>query len=487
MGLLSALPFSQLSGYGPGWGDYQRRQQQQPIQYRAAQPTMPPVPQLPSLTAPPNGQPMGPNPFAPAPVAPPPMAMPAMKEGPVQDPSAPQGMWGRINRGFGSLNENPLFNLGMSLLGNAQGSRWDQVGQDMRQFGLTQDERQRMQNEERRNKVADTREETAFGRQQQEWTQQDQQRARWEAAVQSEQDPQRQAQLMAIGPQGYGEYLQRQDEIAFQRERARVQDSQFQQSLAVDQARLASDRYNNSFAAAAGRNEAGYVAGMRDRLDGWRMVDNDLSRIEYWLQNRPDVFSSLLDGEPEEVLRRYTRRGDQQALTAAQELYGIGSNLSREELRGMTPVSNIDFLAAMRGNPTTASTPQFVQGWLQRARQDRQMMEQQYQAALRHGQQFGNLSAPDPATGLNFYQSTYDRYGGQDVAGADQPPVRGGRERWADYQRRTGGGQQAPQQGQNAPTTPNRIRPGTIENGWRFNGGDPADRRNWRYVGDRRQ
>ena len=34
MGLLSALPFSQLAqGYGPGWGDYQRRQQQQrPLQ-----------------------------------------------------------------------------------------------------------------------------------------------------------------------------------------------------------------------------------------------------------------------------------------------------------------------------------------------------------------------------------------------------------------------------------------------------------------------
>lgn len=84
MGLLSASPFfgQQQDPYTPYFG---RRQQPQPIQYRAAQPTMPPVPQLPSLTAPPNGQPMGPDPFAPAPLAPPPMAMPAMKEGPVQD------------------------------------------------------------------------------------------------------------------------------------------------------------------------------------------------------------------------------------------------------------------------------------------------------------------------------------------------------------------------------------------------------------------
>lgn len=188
MGLLSALPFAQAGGYGPGWADYQRRQQQQqPIQYRAAQPQMP---QLPSLTAPPNGQPMGPDPYAPAPVAPPVSAMPQMKEGPVQDPNASQGMWGRMNKGFSSLPENPLFNLGLSLLGNAQGSNWSGVGQDMRQYGQDQMQRQRMQNEERRLKTSDARDETVFGRQQQEWGRQDQQRQsleEWVATLSPEQ------------------------------------------------------------------------------------------------------------------------------------------------------------------------------------------------------------------------------------------------------------------------------------------------------------
>lgn len=178
-----------LTGYGPGWADYQRRQQQQrPIQYAAAQPQA--MPQLPSLTPAPSGQPMGPDPFAPAPVAPPMQAMPPQKEMPTQDPSANTGFFGRLNKGFGSLNESPLFSLGMSLLGNAQGSNWAGVGQDMRQFGQDQTERQRMQNEERRLKTADVRDETVFGRQQQEWGRQDTQRQsleQWIATLPPEQ------------------------------------------------------------------------------------------------------------------------------------------------------------------------------------------------------------------------------------------------------------------------------------------------------------
>lgn len=162
MGLLSPLGFGLQAGYGPGWGDYQRRQQPQQIQYRAAQPTLPP--QLPSLTAPMNGQPMGPDPFAPAPVSPPVSAMPQMKQGPVQDPSAPQGFMARLNKGIGNLNEQPLFNLGMALLGNAdRGGNWAGVAQDMRGFSQDQMQRQRMENEARRNKTADVRQETQFG------------------------------------------------------------------------------------------------------------------------------------------------------------------------------------------------------------------------------------------------------------------------------------------------------------------------------------
>lgn len=209
MGLLSAFPFAQAAGYGPGWADYQRRQQQQrqPIQYAAARP--PVAPQLPSLTGAPNGQPMGPDPFAAAPIAPSVQAMPPMKEGPTQDPGAQTGFFGRLNKGFGSLNESPLFSLGMSLLGNAQGSNWGGVGQDMRQFGQDQTQRQRMQNEDRRLKTADSRDETVFGRQQQDWARQDRQTQsleQWIATL----PPEQQVAARANPEAAHGAYMEAQ-------------------------------------------------------------------------------------------------------------------------------------------------------------------------------------------------------------------------------------------------------------------------------------
>lgn len=54
------------------------------------------------------------------------------------------------------------------------------------------------------------------GRQQGDWARQDKQIADWTAAVQGEQDPQRRAQLQAIGPQGYGEFISNQERMAFQ-------------------------------------------------------------------------------------------------------------------------------------------------------------------------------------------------------------------------------------------------------------------------------
>lgn len=215
MGLLSALPFSQVTGYGPGWGDYQRRQQQQqrPMQYAAAQPQA--MPQMPSLTAPPNGQPMGPDPFAPAPVA------PQMTPGMAKEPTMPQegggGFFNRLNKGFGSLTESPLFNVSMALLANSErGGDWGGFSQDLRQYGQDQTQRQRAQDESRRNKVADTRDESIFGRQQTEWQRQDEQLGRWRSAIQAEQDPQRRSQLEAIGPDGYAQYTLQNQQMQFQ-------------------------------------------------------------------------------------------------------------------------------------------------------------------------------------------------------------------------------------------------------------------------------
>lgn len=165
---------------------------------------------LPALTGAPNGQPMAPNQFTPPPQAPKQgfysaqgQAMPAPGSQPQQ-----QGFMQRLNSGFASMNENPMFNMGLSLLGNAQnGGNWGGVLQDMRQFGQDARERQVLQNEQRRQKIGDAREEASFGWQQQDRQVIERQRADWEAAVAGEQDPQNQRVLRAMGPQGYGEWM----------------------------------------------------------------------------------------------------------------------------------------------------------------------------------------------------------------------------------------------------------------------------------------
>jgi hypothetical protein len=130
---------------------------------------------------------------------------------------APGGFWGRMQTGINGLNENPLFNLGLSLLAGSQnGGDWGVVADRMGQYGRDQRERQMLDNEMRRQKAADNRDNTIFGRQQTEWQNQDQQRQRFEAAVNAEQDPTRRAQLLAIGPEGYGQFLSQEQQMQFQ-------------------------------------------------------------------------------------------------------------------------------------------------------------------------------------------------------------------------------------------------------------------------------
>lgn len=119
----------------------------------------------------------------------------------------------RIN----NLADNPLLNIGLSLMGNARnGGDWGQVAQDMRGFRNDAQQRAQLENERRRQEWLDKQQEAVFGRQQTQWGREDQQLQRWQAAMQSEQNPQRRAMLEAIGPEGYGQYILAQQQMEFQ-------------------------------------------------------------------------------------------------------------------------------------------------------------------------------------------------------------------------------------------------------------------------------
>lgn len=97
----------------------------------------------------------------------------------------------------------------------------------------------------------------------------------------------------------------------------------------------------------------------------------------------------------------------------------------------MTPVSNIDLLSAIRGNPNSQAGHLFVRDWLARARQDREDLQSSVQSRLQYMQGGGvggrSLYEPDPGTGRNWYQSQdgYTRYN-RDAPGAPPPPPSSG-------------------------------------------------------------
>lgn len=322
---------------------------------------------------------------------------------------------------FSGLNDtiqSPLFLTGLSLLGRAQnGGDWAGAAQDIMGINAQQQQRQLLERQQRREDTQDQRETEQWS-----WTREERtstaERRRLAAQYIASRPEAEQAELRMIDPDQLGAYLQDQRSYNLQERGLEAQMAEMQQrsqfhrdEMGLGYARLGQDRYNNTLQGQLGRAEADFVTGMRSRLDNWRLIDNDLGRISYWLERRPDVFSSLADGDEEAVLRRWTQRGDPEGLTAAQELFAITTSLAREELRGQTPVSNIDLITAIRGMPTTASTPQFVRSWLERAGQDRSQMERQYQSALSYAREHGTLNTP-AADGRSWYEQNYQNYNG---------------------------------------------------------------------------
>jgi hypothetical protein len=206
MGLLDRFQFwDQQPQMSP---EYLRAMQMQ------QQPALPQFPQLPQQSPQPQQPRTGPqmpmpqSPLTPEPMQPSPQQMPAL---PTQGPqiNQPRG-WGALASSVqdGSLFEAPMMQAGLALMGNARGGNWAGAAQQ-----IGQQNQQRRDN--RRQERQDQMQETAFGRQQTEWGQADQQRAAHAAAVQAERDPQRRAMLLAIGSAGYGDYMAREADQRF--------------------------------------------------------------------------------------------------------------------------------------------------------------------------------------------------------------------------------------------------------------------------------
>ncbi|HYD86778.1 MAG TPA: hypothetical protein VEA80_04840 [Vitreimonas sp.] len=328
-------------------------------------------------------------------------------------PGTASGFWGNLQAGLNDLPNNRLLQTGLSLMGHAQGSRWDLVAQDLAQQGRDQRERQAFENEQRRQKVADARDSEQWT-----WAQQERQRTGdrrrlAEDYINSRPEAER-AELRMIDPDELGGYIQQQRQFDLQLQEMRDNRAFRAASLNMDRQRLEQDRILNSASSVLGREEAQRLGADMQRLRGWSMIDNDMAALEEILDRNPAAFNNLFDADVEQALARVR---DPQTRRDVQTIYSLATSMAREELRGQTPVSNIDLLSAVRSAPNPSSGAGFARDWLNRAYQDRADLEGYVQGAINYMQQPDGsrrtLFEPDPATGRNFYQSdAFRRYTG---------------------------------------------------------------------------
>lgn len=387
-------------------------------------------------------------------VAPPGFVTPTAAQ-PQQQPQRPQNLFTRVNERLG-FEPMDWAQLGFSLMGNARGSNWTGVAQDLGAIRQTAQQRadRRLEREawqEDRTWQRGERERTA-----QERAARDQ---RYQAALRSAQssDPELYSVLQAVGPEGFSEIMSNERMTPYQRESVGLQRDQLRLALQehsdtmrLGYARLNQDRMLNSTLAGLGRDEAAYVAGMRARLDTGRDVMPFVDELDQILQRRPEIFGAILEPDAETAIRKFATPGDQETIADIQRVWTIGADFAREELRGQTPISNLDLRVALQTGASTQQTAASMRRWIDAARRDYTRMEGQYQSALRYMQPGGangptrNLFEPDPSTGRNWYQDTYTNWSGQPGTGAPQSSGAGRtptpEEARAELERRRSGG-----------------------------------------------
>jgi hypothetical protein len=200
-------------GQTPGFGDPTMPQQEPPMDWTGFQGATGAPVAAPQPPAAPRPRPIqAPNVAPMQPMAAPQQAPLAAVSG-ARPAITPPGLLER----FGTTMESPGLQMALSMLGNSRnGGDWGAVGRDVREISANTQQQRLIEEQRRRQTTQDQREGTVFDRQRTVWGREDEQLQRWQAAMQAETDPQRRAQLEAIGPQGYGDFIARQQQMQFQ-------------------------------------------------------------------------------------------------------------------------------------------------------------------------------------------------------------------------------------------------------------------------------
>lgn len=179
----------------------------------------------------------------------------------------------------------------------------------------------------------------------------------------------------------------------------------------------ASDRYAARRDAVTAARDDKVLGGLQTQADGWFWLQPKLQELQGYLDKYPDIFGAVLEADTETAVRKLGR-GDPNRIAAIQRVTALGTELSRQELKGQTPVSDLDFKSTLRAQGSNIqNAPGAVAAWLANANREGALHMQRFQAANQYVQRYGGLSMPS-SKGGNFYDQMYQ---GAPAPGAPAP------------------------------------------------------------------
>jgi hypothetical protein len=366
---------------------------------------------------------------------------------------APERWDTRLNNTFAS----PLFQTGLSLLGNARnGGDWAQVGQDVRAINSEQQQRRLLEEQQRRQRVQDQRSETTWGRQESQY-------AAFERLIKGLPEQQRQEAL--ANPEAFmAARAQASAPITpYQQRQLELEEAQMKEAAAARRQQLAyqqsQDQWMRRFQGALGAADAGSVAEQGALVrQGYTQVRPILQEMRSIIERYPDIMGSWVNTQDRTQLVRLAG-GDPARLAAMERFQGLATQLTLPQLEALRPATNLDFERIR----STVADPQMSQrGAIAYIDSQLQSLERARQVSESQGQwisQYGSLSLPN-AEGQTWASSVQNapfmqfNVTPESVAGAAN----------------TGG-----------------PRRGDVVDGYRYMGGpndNPAERRHWVRIKD---
>lgn len=357
----------------------------------------------------------------------------------------PPGMGERVGAFFNPQNQQGIFGPGMmkafTLIGEGQnGGDWGRAMD--RISGIDKDQAQAAS--QRFQQQVQMRQ---MQRQEGDWKLQDDQVGRWQAAVEGEKDPARKSQLLAIGPEGYAQYINADRALQAEQQARQTQMEFTARENALDR----SSRFavagmgRDPLDTAVGRMAAARVGSMQEAsLLAQQSAIPRIQRMKALLAELGALngVHNPVGAEGQRLIGRLTGGGGR-ANQIRDEMKNITGMMTLDYAEKLKPMSNSDIttIQQMLANPDMTLTGAMA------------ILDNQ-EAELKRGVQTAGEAArwfdQNRGLGPNSQGMTFEEY----VAGkypAPEPP----------------------------PDVPEK---GDVRAGWRFMGGDPSDQRNWVKV-----